>query len=250
MINPLRPAWAALRDVFDEIALLLACNLIWCLLSLPLLWVAYVLLTAGALAPAALALLAAVLPAGPATAAMAHVAVRVCEGRATRVGEYLGAMRRYARRGWALLGAWALGLLISLAGIGLSLGMGGLAGTIILGLWIYLLLAWLALLIYTFPLMALQEQLSLRQIARGAALMVIGRPIYPALTRALMLLALWPSLLTLLPLLAISVALLNVWSARATLALIDDADRRRKAAQPEEPPPAEERGRKGQVRPK
>ncbi|MBX0329731.1 hypothetical protein K2Z83_18835 [Oscillochloris sp. ZM17-4] len=250
MINPLRPIWAALRDVFDEFLLLMGCNMIWCLLSLPLLWVAYVLISAGATLPAAVVAMAGVLPAGPATAAMAYVANRVSEGRATRVGEYLGAMRTYARRGWTLLGIWMLGFLIILVDIGFYMGVGNLLGAIILGLWVYLLAVWLALLIYIFPLMALQEEFSLRGVARSAGLMVVGRPIFTLVNLALMLAVIFGSLIVVVPIFVITVSLLNVWSVRAARALIDDARRRREGAEATEATPVEEKGRKGQVRPK
>jgi hypothetical protein len=250
MINPIRPIWAALRDVFDEFVLLMGCNIIWCLLSLPLLWVAYVFLSSGATVPAALATMVGVLPAGPATAAMAYVANRVSEGRATRFGEFFGAMRTYARQGWLILGIWMLGLLVILVDIGFYLGFGNLVGALILGLWIYLLVVWLALLIYLFPLMAMQEQFSLRLLARSAGLMVVGRPIFTFINLALMLLLIWVSALAIVPILVISVAFLNVWSARATRTLIDDARRRREQAEATVAAPVEEKGRKGQVRPK
>lgn len=251
MINPFRPIWAALRDVFDEFILLLGCNLIWCLLSVPLLWVTYVLLTAGATIPAVIAMLLGALPAGPATAALAYVAFRVSDGRATRFGEFFGAMRTYARRGWLLMGIWVVGLLIIVIDIGFYLSVGNLVGAIILGLWLYLLVIWLAALIYIFPLMALQDEFSLRGVARSAGLMVIGRPIFTLVNLVLMLAVLVLSLMTIVPLLAITPALLNVWSMRATRALIDDARRRREAAEAQgSAAPVEEKGRKGQVRPK
>jgi hypothetical protein len=191
-----------------------------------------------------------VLPAGPATAAMAYVASRVSEGRATRVGEFFGAMRTYARQSWVLLGIWMLGFLIILIDIGFYLGVGNLLGSLILGLWIYLLVVWLALLIYIFPLMALQEQFSLRLIARSAGLMVVGRPIFTVVNLALMLLVIFGSLMVVLPIFMITVAFLNVWSVRAARDLIEDARRRRGEAEAQEAPPVEEKGRKGQVRPK
>lgn len=251
MINPFRPLWAALRDVFDDFFLLLLSNLLWCLLSLPLLWVAYAFLVDGMTIPAYLLILLNVLPAGPASAALAHVALRVSEGRATRIGAYIGAVRDYARRGWILLGIWTVGLLVLLIGIGFSLSFGSLIGAIMLGLWLYLLIMWLSALIYLFPLMALQEQFSLGGVARSAALMVIGRPIFTIVNLALMLAALALSLTLVAPLLMFTPALLSVWGMRATRALIDDARRRREAAEAQaEPSPIEEKGRKGQVRPK
>jgi uncharacterized membrane protein YesL len=250
MINPFRPLWASLRDVFDEFMLLMGCNLIWCLLSLPLFWVSYVFFQTGANIPGAVAAMAGVLPAGPATAAMAYVANRVSEGRATKVAEYFGAMRSYARQGWIILGIWMVGLLVIVFDIGFYSGMGNMFGALILGLWLYLLVTWLALLIYLFPLMAMQEEFDLRAIARSSALMVVGRPIYTVITLALMLFILGLGSLALLPTLLITVGFLNVWSVRATRALIDDARRRREEAEAKTTPAPEEKGRKGQVRPK
>lgn len=250
MINPFRPIWAALRDVFDEFILLLGINVLWCLLSLPLLWVAYVLLIGGMTLPASIVILLNVIPAGPATAALAHVAFRVSDGRATKIREYIGAIRSYARRGWIVLGLWTVGLLIILIDIGFYLGVGNLIGSIVLGLWLYLLVMWLAVLIYIFPLTALQEEFSLRGVARSAALMVIGRPIFTLVNMVLMLAVLVLSLVTVVPLVAITPALLNVWGMRITRALIDDARRRREVAEAQAAPPVEEKGRKGQVRPK
>lgn len=251
MINPLRPMWLALRDMFDEFALLLGCNLIWCLLSLPLLWVAYALLTAGATVPAAVVAMLEVLPAGPATAGISYVANRVSESRATGFGEFFSAIRRYARQSWLILGIWMLGLLICLFNIGFYIGLSNLLGTILIGLGIYLLISWLGLLIYLFPLLIMQEQFSLSLLARSAALMVAGRPIFTLASLALMLLLIWASLITLAPLFIFTTVLLNIWSARATHTLIDDARRRRENAELQtEPTPVEEKGRKGQVRPK
>jgi uncharacterized membrane protein YesL len=178
------------------------------------------------------------------------VANRTSEGRATRFGEFFTAMRTYARPGWTILGLWVIGLLVILFDIGFYSEMGNLIGSIILGLWIYLLALWLALLIYLFPLMAMQEQFSLRLIARSAALMVVGRPIFTAVSLALMLLVLGISTVAVVPLVAITPAFLNVWSVRAARTLIDDARRRRNAAEDAAEPPPAEKGRKGQVRPK
>jgi uncharacterized membrane protein YesL len=250
MINPFRPLGAAMRDLFDEVLLLGGCNLLWCLICLPLLWAAYLALSLGAPVAAACLAMLAVLPAGPATAALTYVAQRVSEGRATKLGEFFGALRRYARASWALLAIWMGGLLIILFDIGFYAGVGNFVGALVLGLWAYLLLMWLALLIYIFPLLIMQEQFSLRQIARNALLMVLGRPIFTLLNLALMLVLLGLATYLVVPVVLIGVALLNIWSLRATRTLIEDAQRRREAAAGLPTAPAEERGRRGQVRPK
>ena len=57
------------------------------------------------------------------------------------------------------------------------------------------------------------------------------------------------SLVLVVPFLLFSVSLLAVWGVRATQFLIDDAQARQ-ATDAEPPAPVEERGRRGQVRPK
>jgi Tfp pilus assembly protein PilX len=60
------------------------------------------------------------------------------------------------------------------------------------------------------------------------------------------------SLFLVIPVFLITAALLNLWSVRATTALIEYQRARQEAeeAAAANAPPAEERGRKGQVRPK
>lgn len=226
MINPFHVAWLALRDALDEAGLLVACNLIWSLLCLPLLWVAYALLTGDAPIPAALVLLLGVLPGGPATVALTFVAQRAIEGRAARISEFFAALRRYARRAWLALGVWSFGLLLILCDLGFALDHTTLAATIMLGLGIALLLAWLALLIYLTPQLIGDDPFDLALALRRAAFMALGHPIVTLVSLALMLLTLWGSLLLLLPIFAITPALLSVWSARLSQTLIADARRR------------------------
>jgi uncharacterized membrane protein YesL len=251
MINPFRALGSSLRDLFDDFLLLIICNLLWALLSLPLWLLAYVLLGAGQPIAAAATAMIGVLPAGPATAGLFFVAHRVTEGLASKLGAFFTGVRRHARLGIILTGIGMGGLLVILFNLGFYLNVTNLFGGIMLGLWLYLLIFWLGLQIYVFPLAFLQEQPDLRTIARNAFLMAVGRPIFTILTLLLMGAFFLLSSFLIAPLVLFSTAFLTVWATRATRTLIDEARRRREAADGTAPPaPDEERGRRGQVRPK
>jgi uncharacterized membrane protein YesL len=251
MLNPFRAFGSSLRDLFDDFLLLIFCNLIWVLLSLPLWALAFAILAAGQPLLAAVVALLGVLPAGPATAGLYAVAYRITDGRAVKIGDYFGALREHARIGIILTGISLTGLVVILFNLGFYLNVNNILGGLMLGLWLYLLLFWLGLMLYVFPLAFLQEQTDLRIMARNAFLMTVGRPIFTVLTLVLMGVILGLSLFLLVPAILLTTAYLAVWSTRATRQLIDDARRRREAAEGGEPAlPDGERGRKGQVRPK
>lgn len=253
MANPFSALWSALRDLFDEFLLLIVCNLLWLLISGPLFFLAYLLLSAGGAVSAALVALLGVLPAGPATAALTAVSYRVSDGRAIKLSDFFAGMRSHARQGWAVLGAFVVGLTLMLFNLSFYLSVNSLFGGLMLGLWLYLLLFWCALLIYSFPLLFLQERPSLRMMLRNAALMVVGRPVFTFVTLVLMAVVLALSVATIAPFVLITLALLNLWSVRATRHLIQVAEARRAADEAKAAQSAalsEEKGRRGQVRPK
>lgn len=253
MANPFRALWYTLRDLFDEFFILIVSNLLWLAISLPAFFFAYTFLAAGSVPLAAMAALLGILPAGPATAGLSYLSYRVSDGRAVKVGDFFSGMRTYAQIGWLIVGVWVSGALIIVFNIGFYIGTQGLVGGLLLGLWAYALLSWLALLLYSFPLILLQEQPDPRTMLRNAAVMVLSHPVFTIVTVLLMLLILVLSTILVAPLVLISVALLNLWSMRATRYLIDVDEQRRTAAQArsgQPTPPNDEKGRKGQVRPK
>jgi uncharacterized membrane protein YesL len=250
MLNPFRALGKAVRDMFDDFLLLTLCNLIWAVLSLPLWWVALLPLINGAWLLAGAIALLGVLPAGPATAGLFYVAHRVADGRAAKLGDFFRGMREYARPGWAIMGVATASFLLISYNLSFYTGVDNLFGALMLGLWLYGLIFWLGLLIYAPALVFLQEEPNLRLVARNAFLMALGRPVYTFLTLLLMLAVVLLSAFLLVPMFIITVALLALWSVSAARQLIDDARRRREAAEGAAAPPSEEKGRKGQVRPK
>lgn len=251
MINPFRPLGVSLRDLFDDFLLLIVCNLLWALLSLPVWLFAYTLLLSGAPLAAAIVALVGVLPAGPATMGLYNVAFRLTDGRASKLADFIEGARRNVRLGLILTGIAAAGLVIIIFNLGFYLSVGSIVGGLMLGLWLYVLIAWLGVMIYAFPLAFLQETPDLRLLARNAFFMTLGRPLFTFVTLALMVVLFLLSAFLAVPIFLFTIAFLALWSTRATKTLIDDARRRRDEAEAKEaPPPVEEKGRKGQVRPK
>lgn len=250
MLNPFRALGKAVRDLFDDFLLLSICNLLWAVLALPLWWLATGLLLSGAWLLAGAVALLGVLPAGPATAGLFYVAHRVADGRAAKVADFFTGLRQYARPGWAIVGVATLVFILIAYNLSFYLGVTNLFGGVMLGLWLYALIVLLGLLIYAPALVYLQEEPNLRQVARNAFLMVLGRPIFTFLTLVLMVALTLLSAFLIVPTFLITVAFLAIWAVSATRQLIDDARRRREAAEATAAAPSEERGRKGQVRPK
>lgn len=253
MLNPFRAPGAALRDLLDEFLLLIVCNLIWAVMSLPLWGLAVAALGMNEPALALAAALLGVLPAGPATAGLFHVAYRVTDGRAIKLADFFAGMRRQARLGLTLTAIAVAGLLVIIFNLGFYLGMNSMLGGVMLGLWLYLLLFWLGLILYAYPLIFLLEQPGMRLIGRNALLMSIGRPLFTIVTLLLMGVVLLISFVLVVPLALITLAFFAVWATHATRTVIDDARRRREAAEAQAAAPAapsDEQGRKGQVRPK
>lgn len=250
MVNPFRVLGSALRDLFDDFLLLLICNMIWAALSLPIWWLAFAAAASGAGALGAILAMLGVLPAGPATAGLIYVAHKVADGRAAKVADYFTGLRTYVRPAWVIAAIWVAGMLVVLFNLSFWFGAEGIFGALLLGLWLYVLLFWLGGLIYAPALVFLQEQPDLRLVGRNAFLMVMGRPLFTLITLLLMGVLFVLSLYLVLPVFLVTIAFYALWGMRATMALIADARRRREAAEAASAPPPEERGRKGQVRPK
>src|SRR5262245_9234994 len=95
-----RVLWLSLKDVFDELFTLIAVNLLWVVLSTPLVLVAVFLFSAGSTVPAIIVALLAVLPLGPSNAGLYTIAQRVSEGRVIGWRLFFEGFREYLRLSW------------------------------------------------------------------------------------------------------------------------------------------------------
>lgn len=248
--------WRSIKDLFDELFLLILTNLVWCVISLPLLGLAGFASFQGFPLPATILAVLAVLPLGPATAGMYTIAQRVNEGRTGNLGQFFAGMREYAKLSWQIYGIWMVGFVAIVFNLAFYNQLGSAVGAVLQVVFLYLFVIWFALLVYLGPLMLLQTDKRLRVIARNAALMAFGRPIFTLVTLVLMVLLIVVSLIPgvfIIPLL-ILFAFLSVWSFRATTKLIADAEERLRLE--EEKATAgqikysTDKGRSGQIKPR
>lgn len=249
MLNPLTALGRSLRDLFDDFFLIICCNLIWFCATAPLWAVALFMFVDGQFWLAALVTMLGTLPAGPLTMGLVAVAWRLADGRVSGFRDFFGAVWQHARAGWILFGSWMLGFLLILFNLIYYGTLPGWVGVILTTIAIYILLFWLSLLIYAPALFLLQEVPTPRTIIRSSTLMILGRPIFTLLTLAMMGLILLISFYLVAPLALLTVGWLALWGMQATRQQIADAERRKQEASAATLPP-EERGRRGQVRPK
>lgn len=252
--SPFKVFWQSIKDLFDEMFLLLGSNILWVAINLPLCTLVWFMLTGGATLLGAVAALLALVPMAPANAALCYIAQRVAEGRSSKLGHFFEGFRQYLTLSWRIYLPWGLGLLLIVVNLSFYAGMGSNLGSFLFVLFLYILLAWFSLLIYIGPLMILQQDKQIKVIARNAALMVFGRPIFTFFTTLLMGIVVALSFYLLVLPLLLTFSFLAIWSMRATRRLIQDAEARRAANEAAQTalqaPPNTDKGRGGQVRPR
>ncbi|MDZ4722042.1 MAG: hypothetical protein SH847_26575 [Roseiflexaceae bacterium] len=254
-MNPFIVFWRAARDVFDELFVMMGANVLWVLIAGPL-FVVTIFLTLNAYPIyAAIAALVNVLLLGPASVGLLTMAHRITDGRVAPIGLFFEGARQHYLLSWKVYGLWTLGLVALIFNLAFYAQLEGFFGAFLTVLFIYFMAAWCTLLIYLGPLMLLQEQQRLRLLWRNALVMAFGRPLFTFLTALLMSLIIVLSIVVLILPVILTIALLTVWSMRATIAIITaDEQRRLEREQALNPDAAEpvvtEKGRSGQVRSK
>jgi len=251
-MNIFRTLWKSLRELFDDLFILAVVNMLWILINA----IAFLLIlgayASGSPALNGLALMLSVISFGPSSAGLYAIAERVTEGRTSSWRDFIAGMRTNARISWQVYGVWMLGLVIILFNLQFYSLNGTQISALLSVVFLYLLVVWLGLLIYIGPLMILQTDKRLRVIARNAALMTFGRPIFTIVTLVLMAVIMISSIWLIILLFVVTFSFLALWGFRATLTLIAEAEARRMTAE-EKAAQAEAngaKGRGGQVRPR
>jgi uncharacterized membrane protein YesL len=249
-MNIFRTLWLSLKDLFEDLFVLALVNILWILINTPFAIAGFFALSNPSLLY--IVMLLAVLTLGPSTAGLYAVAERVTDGRTSSWRDFIGGLRAYAMLSWKLYALWMIGLIVILVNLQFYSLNGTTIASFLYVLFIYLGVVWFGLLIYIGPLMLLQTDKRIRTIARNAALMTFGRPLFTLVTLALMaiivVISIW---LTILLLLA-TASFMAIWSFRAALTLIAEAEARRTAAE-EKAGAAKasvDKGRGGQIRPR
>lgn len=185
MLLGLRALGSALAQVLTHVTASIFGNLIALVLSIPLLLLVGVLAFSArsfSLIPLGVAFLLGVLP-NPACAGLQFVARKLTTGDFVTIQDQWAGLRNYAPMAAA---AWLISLAVSaliLANIVFYVRSMGAGASLLhavalplLLLWLLLLIFWISIHLYLFPLLIAQEVKSLRLLYKNAALMVIARP--------------------------------------------------------------------------
>jgi uncharacterized membrane protein YesL len=252
LMNPFVVFWRAARDVFDDLFVMMGANLLWVLMAGPLLILTLFLTLNAYPIYAAIAAMVNVLLLGPASIGLLTMAHRITEGRVAPIGLFFEGIRERYLLSWKVYGLWTLGLVTLIFNFAFYAQLSGFFGAFLTVLFIYFTAAWCTLLIYLGPLMLLQEQQRLRLLWRNALVMAFGRPVFTFVTSLLMTVIIILSIVVIILPIILSIALLTVWSMRATIAIIASDEERRLAREQggESETITAEKGRGGQVRSK
>ena len=249
-MNIFRTLWKSLKDLFEDLFILALVNILWILINAPIVVAAFFALSNFTILY--LVLLLSALTLGPTNAGLYAVAERVTDGRTSSWRDFFAGMRANAVLSWKIYGLWMLGLVVILVNLQFYSQNGTTIASFLYVLFLYFVVVWFGLLMYLGPLMILQTDKRIRTIARNAALMTFGRPLFTLITLALMVAITVGSIFLPILFLLATGSFLAIWSFRAVLTLIAEAEERRTAA--EEKAAAvnanPDKGRGGQIRPR
>ena len=249
-MNIFRTLWKSLKDLFEDMFVLALVNLLWLLINAPAAVIVFFALSNSFVLYAAMML--SVLTLGPSTAGLYAVAERVTDGRTSSWRDFIAGMRAHAVPSWKIYSLWMFGLIIILVNLQFYSLNGTTIASFLYVLFLYFTVVWFGFLMYIGPLMLLQTDKRIRTIARNAALMTFGRPLFTLVTIALMAIIVVTSIWLPILLLLAAAAFIAIWSFRATLTLISEAESRRVAAEEKASGinVAPDKGRGGQIRPR
>ena len=197
MLRALRVFWSSLGGLYYELFLLMGVNLAWLGLSL------------------------LIVTAPPATAGVYYLTNQLARGETVSFGLFVQGMRRYFRRSWLL----AIIVLVINALLAVNLlfyaSFTNQWVRLLSVLWGYLIVFWLAMLIYLFPLLIEQESKSLLLLLRNAALLVLDNLAFTLTLGVLLLLFLLLNVFLAVPLLLIVVSGLALVQSKALLTVLE-----------------------------
>ncbi len=187
---------ASLRDLYDEMLVLVLVNLLWFILSLPVI----------------------TLP--PALMGMIYVTNRVARGESIRAGMFLDGFRRYFLAGWL----FALTNLVAGGFIVFSIQFyGRFEGTLtsmVRLLWLYILVAWILVQLYALPLLVEQKEPRVSLALRNGTLLVARNPVFAILLALVVALEVSLCVALAVPVALLVAAMVGLLLNRAVLALL------------------------------
>lgn len=244
----LRTFWGACKDVFEDMFLVVAGNLFWCVVGLPLPYLAIVMLQKELYFGAIVCALVAPLPFAIASGTITTLARRMVDGKATPWALLLSGVRLQLGRRVVVMYLWAAVLYTALVNMWFYGSMAFANGMVSI-FFFDIALIWLTLLGFLLPIHETLGAVPYGRLFRNA----IGLMFFVALPALVFLVIgsglLVLSVLTILPMFFFFGVFMALWGTRLSDAAIALLDEKTNASASE---PAEPTGRQpaGQVRPR
>lgn len=199
MVNPFGIIWRAVVDVYGELFPMVGMNLLWLLLSIPIVAVLTLLLALVRVPPEIaflLAMLFAVLAPSPASIGIHNYANQLVKEERVEFDLFWSGLKTLGLRSLGLLAISAV--VTILLGVNLAFYLNSSVRLLqfVAILWFYVLILWFTMLLYMNPLLVEQHTKSYRLILRNAFVLAIDNII--------------PSLLLLIVLVVVSVVSIGV----------------------------------------
>ncbi len=176
MSNPFEQIWSFLQDAYQDLAGLVLISVLWSLLTI------------------------LVVTAPPAAGALYYAAQELIEGRSVHAADFFAGFRQHFWMSWR----WALAVLVvpgmSAFNYWFYGQVGGAWSKTVQGIFLGLIILWLLLNMYTFPLLLMQADRRLRIALRNSLVVYIRRPGFSLVLAGTILLLCIPSILLGLPL--------------------------------------------------
>lgn len=202
MGSALRVVGHAFRDWWDEMFLMVGVNLMWALLAIP------------------------VITLFPATMGAYNLTYDKAHGRRVEFELFWQGFRQYFGKAWALGAINLVVTILLIVNILFYLNQPSWLFYLTI-LWIYLIIIWLGVLTYVFPLAIEQEDKSIKLIYRNAVLLAVGRPLFTLVIALVQLLLLGISIALSPLLLLVYVPLSGLISNHALAMSLEDVAKRR-----------------------
>lgn len=229
MINPFRVIWRAIVDVYGELFPMVGMNLLWLIMSIPIVAVLTLILTLfqvpGSLA-FPLALLFAVIAPSPASVGIHNYANQLAKEERVEFELFWSGLKTLGLRSLALLGISVL--VVVLLGVNFAFYLNSSVPVLkyVAIVWFYVALVWLTMMLYMNPLLVEQQTKSIKLILRNALVLAIDNLI-PSLVLLIVLVILSAISIGVTLLIAlVSGALIAVIQTRAVLAYLEKYERR------------------------
>ena len=217
--NALQAYWYAIKSLYEELYLLVLLNLLWAALTLPIL-APFLVLWLFLPIPAPAVALALLLPTPP-SAAMYYVAhMIVHERRVPGVSMFWEGLRTYWRQSLVMLLIGVVGTALLWFNVAFYAGLSDWFGPPLTIVFLYALLIWLVMQVYTLPLLMEQTDKRLRLVYKNTFFITFGNLGFNIVFAILLAVTIGLSVLLTIPMIILTMGFVALYASHGLLAIL------------------------------